>query len=411
MTNADRNILRTLAGHYMEAAQAPVQLEKIALWKALNRCEMARPMVTIDQLPWNELLCEELVCRIEDPFWRGVENTLRQTLYKWKNFPVDMVLDPFISIPKAIQRSGYGITPRESILGAPDSTAKARHFTNQLTEMKDVEKILDEHITHDEAQTALRLEEAARLFGGLAPVRAVGCGFHLGVWDTLVKFMGADECYYALYDEPALLHAALERLTAATISGIEDANRLGLHNDSANLCHCSHIYTDELLPESGAGRGAQSRNCWAFGLAQIFTACSPAHFEEFELPYISRMAEYFGMIYYGCCDRLDDRLHLVKRIPNVRKVSCSPWSDREAFAANIGPGLVMSVKPNPAFLAAGSFDEALVRRDLEYTCQLAKQNGVNLEFLLKDISTVKNDPGRLVRWAAIAMETVERYER
>jgi len=35
---------------------------------------------------------------------------------------------------------------------------------------------------------------------------------------------------------------------------------------------------------------------------------------------------------------------------------------------------------------------------------------VSLEFLLKDISTVNNDPGRLVRWAGIAMETVRRYE-
>lgn len=132
-------------------------------------------------------------------------------------------------------------------------------------------------------------------------------------------------------------------------------------------------------------------------------------FEEFELPYISRMAEKFGMIYYGCCDRLDDRLDIVKRIPHVRKVSCSPWSDRAHFAAEIGPKLIMSNKPTPALLATDSFDEDAVRRDLELTCRLAKENGVNLEFLLKDISTVRGDPHRLTRWADTAMRVVEAW--
>jgi len=240
--------------------------------------------------------------------WRGIENTLRKALYQSKRFPADMVLDPFIAIPKVIHRTGYGISAKTQSLGAEDSTARSQSYINQLLELEDVSKILDERVTHDETQTALRLEEAEKIFGDLAPVRAVGCEFHLGVWDKIATFMGADECYYAMYDNPEPLHATLDRITTATISGIEDANRLGLHNDIANLCHCSHIYTDELLPDSGAGRGPQSQNCWAFGLAQIFTACSPGHFEEFELPYISRMAEYFGMIYYGCCDRLDDRL-------------------------------------------------------------------------------------------------------
>ena len=120
------------------------------------------------------------------------------------------------------------------------------------------------------------------------------------------------------------------------------------------------------------------------------------------------MAEFFGMIYYGCCDRLDDRLDIVKRIPNVRKLSCSPWSDRKRFAENIGTGLVMSSKPTPAFIAASSVDWEEVKRDLMLTVDLAKANNVNLEIILKDISTVRCEPERLTRWADIAMEIVQR---
>ncbi len=407
LSQHEKEILRALAGEYMAYASLPIQNEKIALWKALNRGRMQRPMVTIDQLPWPELMCEELTCQVADPYWRGLERELRQTLYKWKHFPVDMVLDPFISIPKAIRRTGFGLEVRQETLGPANSTAKSYRYINQLLELEDVNKITDERITHDQAQTALYLAQAEEIFGGVAPVRAVGCSFHLGVWDRLSSYMSVEECYYAFYDRPELLHAAMERLTEATIRGIEDANALGLHNDIANLCHCSHIYTDQLLPGSGQGRGPASQNCWCLGLAQLFTAVSPELFEEFELPYITRMAEYFGMIYYGCCDKLDDRLDFVKRIPHVRKVSCSPWSDRAHFAAQIGPELVMSAKPTPALLATASLNEDRIRADLELTCELAKQNGCNLEFLLKDVSTVKNEPARLTRWADVAMRVVQ----
>ncbi len=409
MNIMERDILRRLVTEYMEAASLPVQREKIRLWKALNRSRIERPMITIDQLPWNELACEELTLQIGDPYWRGVENNLRQTLYKWRHFRVDMVLDPFIPIPKALHHTGYGLHSREETIGAADSTAKSYHFINQLESLEDVRKITDYHITHDEAETARRMAEAADLFGDIAPAVPMGHTFHLGIWDIISGYMGVDNAYIAFMDNPDLLHAAMERLTQATLCAIEDANACGGHNDNANICHCSYIYTDELLPDSGMGGGPRSENCWAFGLAQLFTSISPAMFEEFELPYISRMAEKFGMIYYGCCDRLDDRLDIVKRIPHVRKVSCSPWSDRAHFAAEIGPKLIMSNKPTPALLATDSFDEDAVRRDLELTCRLAKENGVNLEFLLKDISTVRGDPHRLTRWADTAMRVVEAW--
>ena len=405
----ERDILRTLVNQYMEFATLPVQKEKIRLWKALNRSQMERPMVTIDQLPWPELMNDDLACKITDPYWRGVEWSLREAIYKWKNFPVDMVLDPFIPIPKAMVHTGYGLAIEQETMGAEDSTAKSYHFTNQLKSIEDVQKIKDYHITHDEAQTAQRLAEAKEMFGDIAPAMAMGHTFHIGVWDYISQLMSVEECYYAFVDDPDLLHAAMDRITNATIAAIEDANKCGVHNDNANICHCSYTYTDELLPDSGAGKGPYSQNSWAFGLAQLFTAVSPELFEEFELPYVTRMAKYFGMIYYGCCDRLDDRLDIVKRIPNVRKVSCSPWSDRENFAQNIGTELIMSNKPTPAYLATVSFDEDVVREDLKRTCDLARQNNVNLEFLLKDISTVKNDPSRLTRWAEVAMSVVENY--
>ena len=403
----DREIMRRLADEYMATALNPVHKEKINLWKSLNRCEMVRPMVTIDQLPWDELQCPELEVHTIDPYWQNVEGELRKTLYKWTHFPVDMVLDPFISIPKVLHRTGYGLSADATQLGAENSTAKSYHYENLIQSLNDVKKITDYHITHDEKATMLHLEEAREWFGDIATAKDTGATFHLGVWDYLSTLMGVEDAFFALVDQPELMHATMERVTQSTLCAIEDAEAAGFHDDNATLCHCSHIFTDELLPDSGQGRGPQAKNCWAFGLAQLFTSLSPAMFEEFEFPYISRMAEKFGMIYYGCCDRLDDRLDIVKKIPNVRKVSCSPWSNRKAFAEKIGTKLVMSVKPSPAFLSGDTFDPSAVERDLRDACDLAKQNNVNIEFLLKDVSTVRNDPSRLTQWADTAIRVME----
>lgn len=385
-TDKDRELLRRLAARYMEYATLPVQKEKINLWMALNRSRMERPMVVIDQLPWNELNVDgELDCHVSDPMWRGVEEGLRQTIYKWEHFPVDMVLEPYITIPKAITNTGIGISAEvERLASEAGNETYSQHFENLLPELEDVEKIKDPVITHDEAESARRMQEAAEIFDGVAPVRqSGGIQFHLGVWDTLSMLMGVENIYFDFIDRPEFLHAVMERITQSAISGIEQCNRLHLHNDLSNTCHCSYIYTDELLPGPGEGKGPESENCWAFGLAQLFSSVSPETMAEFEFPYINRMASYFGSIYYGCCDRLDDRLSYVKQIPNVRKVSCSPWSDREHFAECIGPELIMSNKPTPALVAGDRFEPEEVRRDLRRTYDAARGNGVNLEYILK----------------------------
>jgi hypothetical protein len=149
------------------------------------------------------------------------------------------------------------------------------------------------------------------------------------------------------------------------------------------------------------------KDLWCFTMAQMFSSVSPAMMDEFEVPYVSQLAEMFGMVYYGCCEPLDKKMDQVRKIPNVRKVSMSPWADPQRGAEEIGGDYVYSCKPNPAHLAMESFDEGLVRRELENVKSLCDANGCPLEFILKDISTVRQQPQRLWKWAQIAMDVAE----
>jgi hypothetical protein len=129
-------------------------------------------------------------------------------------------------------------------------------------------------------------------------------------------------------------------------------------------------------------------------------------FQEYEVDYTSRICERFGLVYYGCCDPLDRKMKQVRMIPNVRKVSMSPWVDQGRGAAEIGQDFVFSRKPNPALLAFDTFDPEEIRRDLTATVRVCEQFHCPLEIILKDISTVRYQPGRLFQWAEVAKQVI-----
>ena len=116
LTKSDKEIIRRLAGEVATIAALPVQEQKQALWRKLNGKNPVRPMVMIDQVCWNEMnVDDELTLQCEDPECRGYEDRLRQTLYQWRHFRVDMVVEPFMRVPRAVTNSGLGVTTEETI--------------------------------------------------------------------------------------------------------------------------------------------------------------------------------------------------------------------------------------------------------------------------------------------------------
>ncbi len=410
LTEGNVRVLRALAERYAELSALPVQSVKRDMWRRHNACEIVRPMVLIDQLPWNELDVDgSLVNRIDDPYWRQVETQLRRTLYQWAHLPVDMVINPYITLPRPIHSTGWGLEAHVTRLSMDaTSDVQSQHMECLINDFDDLEKIKMPRISLDVEMEREIVETAEHLFAGIIPFRMTGKIMHLGIWDTISMWMGVESCYIELLDRPELIHALMEKLTDGLIYQVGQMNAMGLFDVYTNLCHCSHTFSDD-LPGGDAVKHPCSQDSWAFGLAQLFTSVSPAITDEFEVRYMKRVFPLFGAVYYGCCDRLDDRLDIVTKLPNVRKISCSPWSDRENFARKLPKGYVMSNKPTPAVLAYDSFDESAARGDLRRTILAARENNVPLEMILKDVSTVRYDPKRLWRWAEIAIEESETF--
>jgi len=408
LNNDDIRILRELAGKYAAIAALPVQAEKRSMWLNLNALNMERPMLLIDQIPWNEMDVDgSLICRVQDPYWRGVGWDMRSTIYKWTHMPADMVVNPYFCLPRPIENSGWGINIKttEHIILEANATASSSVFDNQIQEMEDLEKIAMPRITLDRRKEEQIIREAEEIFDGIIEFRMTGQSMHLGIWDTISQWMGVTNCYIELMDRPEMIHALMEKLTQGLIGMIHQMNKLELFDIHSNLCHCSQTFLNDMPKEDDR---ALSGNAWTFGLAQLFTAVSPQITDEFEVQYMKRVFPYFGAIYYGCCDRLDDRMDVIEKLPKIRKLSCSPWSIRERFADEMPSYCVMSNKPNPAFLAGGTLDEQLIRDDIRRTIAAARTHNRSLEFILKDISTVKHNPACLWRWQEIVMEELQR---
>ena len=402
----DRVIIRDLASRAAEIAALPIQEEKRRLWRRLNGLEPERPMVMIDQVCWNEMnVDDELTLRCSDPECRAYEQFLRRTLFQWHHFPVDMVVEPFINVPKAIINTGFGIHVEEDVVVTdPTNDVVAHRYVNQFQTEADLQKMHMPRVSHDAAETARRLEVAHELFDGLLDVRAWGADLNLSLWDPIATWMGVENVLYTIVDKPDLVHGLVGRMTDGYMTMLDQLEEQGLLCGPQSLIHCTGAWTDELPAPGYDPEKPRTKDIWMMGLAQMFSTVSPKMFKEFEVDYASRLAARFGLVYYGCCDPLDRKMDEVRMIPNVRKVSMSPWADQERGAAEIGTDYVFSRKPSPAFLAPDTFHADQVREDLLATRRICADHGCPLEFILKDISTVHYDPERLFEWGQIAME-------
>jgi hypothetical protein len=118
---------------------------------------------------------------------------------------------------------------------------------------------------------------------------------------------------------------------------------------------------------------------------------------EFVLPYLAKLSERFGLVYYGCCERVDDRLEMIlAAIENLRSVSVSGWSDFAKVAELLGERYVYSRKPIPAYISGPQPDWDHLEQDMRDTYAVARD--CNLEILFRDVYTVNGDRTRLRRW-------------
>jgi len=405
----DEQILRPLAQAYAQAAAEPRNAARRALHIASNDLRMIRPVVALDEIPWEQMDFDgSLTCHCGDGDLRGLERWMRRELFKYKHFPADMILRPYVGVGKAVHSTGIGMESKDHTLASGHATSIISHeYEDQLEDEEALERIHPPVLTYDEDATRAAWTKLGEAVGDILPVRITGatqCG--VASWDDISRYRGVTPILMDLLDRPEYSHAIIEKITQCKESELAQREALGLLDSDGYLLHCTPWLTDDLpKPKDGV---VTRENIWGRGTAQIFGSVSREMHDEFDIEYMKRTVGTCGLVYYGCCEPLHNKIDLVEKIPHLRKIGVTPWADVNIAAEIIGGRYVVSNKPNPAAVAVPVLNEDALRRELGTILDACKRHGVRgLDITLKDISTCCNRPENIFRWEQIAMEMVE----
>jgi hypothetical protein len=400
-TSAERQALRTLAQRAASLAARPIEAEKRALWKRHNMLQPTRPVIFCDpENSWHEIIPpESLDC--QNHFARAAEFHLRKQIFWGEQMGDDYTLMDYFPVEHIHQEPDWGL--RQVQIGGDHGGAY--RWIPPVKSESDLDRLHFPIIRVDFAATQCLADAASEIFGDILPVRVRTSWFWTnGLTKTLVHLRGLEQMLYDMSDNPALIHHLLGLLsqgTLAMLDALEAHNLLSLNNDGSYIGSGALGWSDE-LPRADFQGKVRTCDLWGLGESQETIGVSPRMFAEFVFPYQLPLLERFGLICYGCCEPVDGRWDILRQLPNLRRVSISPWSNRAKMAGQLGDRYIFSMKPNPAVLAMEGFDEERIRLDLR--AELQNLRGCRVEIIMKDNHTIRNDPNRVVRWVQIARE-------
>jgi hypothetical protein len=157
-----------------------------------------------------------------------------------------------------------------------------------------------------------------------------------------------------------------------------------------------------------SNKGITSVNLWGYTDSQETVSISPVMFDEFFFPYYLEVAKQFGLLSYGCCEPVHSFWEKsLSKLPNLRKISISPWCDEEYMGQILkGSNTIYHRKPSPNFVGVGKeLDEEAYKKHILKTINCAK--GCKLEFSFRDVYVLSGNPDKPRRAVQIARELLE----
>lgn len=412
----DRGRLRELASRWMDIARAPEMEERKRLWRDVKDLKARKPMILIETSSIEDFLKEGQI-QCSDAFLRNIEKNLLTSIVQYENLGDDIVLEPYFRLEWQIDISDYGVQIAEEHAADAHSKSLGLKYNHPIRVPEDINRLRNRKylVRRDESLDSLyRLQD---IFRDILPVRignyaeiygVPGCAPYLGVnficiTYELFKLIGNNNLMIWPYDYPGDLHALSGFLTEDRMNffiWLEREGLLDFNTDNQGAGPGSYGYCSR-LPPAETQRPAKLIDCWGRAESQESAMMSAGMFSEFFLPYLKTVSGMFGLLYYGCCERLDDRWEYIRdAIPNIRAVSVSTWSNPSIMAEMLGKDYVYSGKPNPAFISGERPMRDMLEKDLKNTYAAAK--ACNTELIFRDIYRINGDIARLSDWVEMA---------
>ena len=409
MSNSDVHILRDLAREYAEIAATDVQDERRDLWRRHNSLERTRPLILVKPAgrAWQET--PEVRRRCVDDFYAGHESALRRAIYR------DFIGDDWILEPWYQMQASYTVS-REDLWGPKfehipsDDPQGAYKILPALKSMDDISKMAEVHHEIDEETTARNVSRMEEAIGDILPICLSRAPLYLGwrgdISTDVTLLRGLDQVMLDMVLNPEWLH----RLVGIMSEGIQRAHAEAEAAGDWRLCNHRNQaapYCMELEPPSASAEPVTRDRLWGYMAAQEMTLISPAHHEEFILNYQAPIMDKFGLVAYGCCEDLTNKIDMLRKVPNLRRIAVTPVADVAKCAEQIGQDYVLSWRPNPSQMICCGFYPDQIRGIVRHAMDVSR--GCHVDISLKDIETVQNKPENLREWVRIVREITDEY--
>jgi len=410
---SDLNILRNLAKRIFEIANSPINIERRELWYKHNSLQKTRPLVLIESgLALNDLVTDSAL-KCQEGWARGFEIGFLRTIYHFENIDDDNVVEPYINCNWHVGTSNYGVEAKMEWGDSGTELSSYRWEAPIKDLQKDFDKLHPRTFSVNREATLSWKTHLEEVFDGILPVRIRG-----GFWWTVgmtwpaISLIGLQNLMLYMYDDPEGLHRIMAFLRddhIAYAEWLEKEDLLTLNNENDYIGSGSRGHCRELpQPDWKEGDPVRLKDLWVLSESQESVGVGPDLFEEFIFPYQLAVVEKFGLCYYGCCEPVHSRWNVLKKFPNLRSVSISPWCDEEYMARELGRNYVYSRKPNPSYISTKRFDDEVIKADIRKTVTIAKD--CNVEIVMKDVHTLSGEPHRMARWVKLTREVINEFD-
>jgi len=401
----DIKILRDLAKQYAEIASKPIQDERRDLWRKHNSLVRTRPPVlALWWCGWHTVPQSKLHC--EDRFFQGHEKYLRQRVFQ-DTIGDDYVIEPWIPMrARVVMPPGgaWGMRTSHTAKTDPEGTWG---FDPCIKTLEDADQLAEPKHVVDEEATALNLERLQDAIGDIVEItvdRSPGYGASFCTPFAILR--GFDQYMWDMVDNPEWLHRVTKFMSDGILRTHDEAEAAG-HWRLCNHGNQAMPYAQELPDPQASDQSVKRDQLWTFVCAQEMALISPAMHDEFVLQYQRPIMEKFGLVAYGCCEDLTEKIDILRKVPNMRRIGITPWADVGKCAEQMGEDFVMSWRPNPAQMICCGFDADQVRRIVKDAMDAAK--GCHVDITLKDVQTVLGQPENLARWVEAVRSVSDEY--
>lgn len=402
MTNEDKETLRDLAKRYLDICNTPQQRERRRLWKAHNSFKGDRPLIYIRAFAWHEM--PQSACQCEDPFARGYESFFRNHLF-WDTFDDDSIFEPWVTVNAVYKSAGWGIGAR---VISPNMSGGACKFDYPIKELDDISKMRVPKHEIDEERTSENVQRLHDVLGDIITINLDRGPAHR-MWSgdistDLGHLRGIENFMLDMSDNPEWLHQLVSFMSNAIL---DTHNQAELSGDWGLCAHQNQAmpYAEELDDPAPNHNGIKRSQLWGYMAAQEFALVSPAMHDEFLLQYQIPILSKFGLSAYGCCEDLTNKIDILRKIPNLRRIAVSPFADVAKCAEQIGKDYILSYRPSPADMVSYGLDKDRIRSILKQDLESTKD--CYIDITLKDVETVQSDPDRIKNWVILIRQIID----